>query len=82
MQEDSPWQVSVGSSHPCCLWAHEQSHMAAPWECVLANLSGVWCLEAVPDRGRTILVATAPLGDLTGSCNLGEPNDQGHRNAF
>src|SRR5262249_50242776 len=82
MQEDAPLQVSVGSIPTCFLWAHEQSNMAAHWECVRAHCSGVLCIDAVHDSGRTILFATAPLGDLTVSFTLVETNDQDHMNAF
>jgi hypothetical protein len=43
MQEDYHLQGSVGYSHACFLWAHEQINMAAHWEFVLANFSGVLC---------------------------------------
>ena len=82
MHEDDPLQVSVGSSHSCFLWAHEPITMAAHGEFVLANFSGVLCIDAVHDSGRTILFATAPLGDLTVSFTLVETNDQDHMNAF
>ena len=82
MPEDDHVQVSVGSSHACFLWAHEQINMAAHWEFVLANFSGVLCIDEVHDSGRTILFATDPLGDFTVSFTRVETNDQDHMNAF
>jgi hypothetical protein len=82
MQEDDHWQVSVGSIHACFLWAHEQINRAAHWACVLANFSGVWCLDEVHDSGRTIVFATDPLGDFPVSFPLVEANAQDHMNAF
>jgi hypothetical protein len=82
MQEDYHLQVSVGYIHACFLWAHEQINMAAHWEFVLANFSGVLCIDEVHDSGRTILFATDPLGDFTVSFTLVETNDQDHMNAF
>ena len=82
MQEDDHWQVSGGSIHACFLWAHEPINMAAHWECVLANFSGVLCSDEVHDRGRTSLCATDPLGDFPVAFTLVEANDQDHRNAF
>ena len=82
MQEDDHLQVSVGYIHTCFLWAHEQINMAAHWEFVLANFSGVLCIDEVHDSGRTILFATDPLGDFTVSFKLVETNDQDHMNAF
>jgi len=75
MQEASHLQVSVGDIPACFLGAHEQIHMAAHWAFVLANFSGVLCIDAVHDSGRTILLATDPLGDFTVSCKLVETND-------
>jgi hypothetical protein len=74
--EDDHVQVSGGSLHAGCLWAHEQSTMVAHGACVLANFAGVWCLDAVQDSGRTIVLATAPLGACTVSCTLVETNAQ------
>ena len=82
MQEDYHLQVSVGYIHACFLWAHEQINMAAHWEFVLANFSGVLCIDEVHDSGRTILFATDPLGDFTVSFKLVETNDQDHMNTF
>jgi hypothetical protein len=56
--------------------------MTAHWEFVLANFSGVLCLDEVHDSGRTILFATDPLGDFTVSFTLVETNDQDHMNTF
>ena len=82
MQEDYRLTLSLGSIHACFLWAHEQINMETPWEFVLANFSGVLCLDEVHDSGRTILFATDPLGDFTVSFKLVETNDQDHMNAF
>jgi hypothetical protein len=82
MQEDDHLQVSAGYIHACFLWAHEQINMTAHWECVLANFAGVLCIDEVHDSGRTILFATAPLGDFTVSFKLVETNDQDHMNTF
>src|SRR6201993_4203425 len=82
MQEDYRVTLSLGSSHDCFIWAHEQINMAAHWECVRANFSGVWCIDEVHESGRTSLFATAPLGNFTGSFTLVEKNDQDHMAAF
>src|SRR5215813_895060 len=82
MQEDYHLQVSVGYIHTCFLWAHEQITMADHWEFVLANFSGVLCIDEVHDSGRTILFATDPLGNFTVSFKLVEKNDQDHMDAF
>jgi transposase-like protein len=82
MQEDYRLTLSLGSSHDCFIWAHEQINMAAHWECVRANFSGVWCIDEVHESGRTSLFATAPLGNFTVSFTLVEKNDQDHMEAF
>lgn len=82
MQEDYRLTLSLGYIHDCFLWAHEQINMAAHWEFVRANFSGVLCLDAVHDSGRTILFATDPLGNFTVSFKLVETNDQDHMDAF
>ena len=82
MQEDSRLEVSLGYSHACFLWAHEQSNLETHWECVHANFSGVLCRDEVHDSGRTILFAPDPLGDFTGAFTLVETNDHEHLDAF
>lgn len=77
-QEDYPLQGAGGYRPAGFLWAHAQLNMAAPWECVLANFSGVLGIAAVQDRGRTLLFAPDPLGAFTVSCTLVETNDQDH----
>ena len=64
MQEDYRLTLSLGSIHDGFIWAHEQIDMAAHWAFVRANFSGVLCIDAVHDSGRTILCATDPLGTL------------------
>ena len=56
--------------------------MAAHWEFVRANFSGVLCIDEVHDSGRTIPFATDPLGNFTVSFKLVETNDQDHMDAF
>jgi Transposase len=82
MQEDYRLTLSLGSIHDCFIWAHEQINMAAHWEFVRANFSGVLCSDEVHDSGRTILFATEPLGNFTVSFKLVETNDQDHMDAF
>lgn len=82
MQEDYRLMLALGYIHAGFLWAHEQINMETHWNFVRANFSGVLCLEAVHDSGRTILFATDPLGDFTGSFQLVEKNDQDHMDAF
>jgi hypothetical protein len=82
MQEDYRLTLSLGYIHDCFIWAHEQINMAAHWEFVRANFSGVLCIDEVHDSGRTILFATDPLGNFTVSFKLVEKNDQDHMDAF
>jgi hypothetical protein len=82
MQEDYRLALSLGYIHACFLWAHEQINMETHWDCVRTNFSGVLCLDAVHDSGRTILVATDPLADFTVSFKLVETNAQDHMDAF
>gem|GEM_PF-1152782 len=82
MQEDYRLTLSLGYIHDCFIWAHEQINMAAHWEFVRANFSGVLCIDAVHDSGRTILFATDPLGNFTVSFKLVEKNDQDHMDVF
>jgi hypothetical protein len=56
--------------------------MAAHWACVLAHFAGVVCLDDVHDRGRTLLLATDPLGDFPVSGKLVATNAQDPMNAF
>jgi hypothetical protein len=81
-QEDDRLTLSLGYIHACFLWAHEPINRETPWNCVRANFSGVFCRDEVHDSGRTILFATAPLGDCTVSCKLVEQNDQDPMDAF
>src|SRR5262245_36884982 len=64
-QEDDRLTLSLGSIHACCLWAQEQINLETRWDCVRTNFAGVLCLDAVHARGRPMLCATDPLGDLT-----------------
>ncbi len=61
MLEDHCLSVSLGYLHQCFVWAHEQIDMESHWAFVLANFSGVLCIDEVHDSGRTILFATDPL---------------------
>jgi hypothetical protein len=82
MQEDDRLTLSLGSIHDGCIWAHAQSNLAAPWAFVRATFSGGLCSDEVHASGRTILLATAPLGNFTVSVTLVETNDQDHLDAF
>jgi hypothetical protein len=82
MQEDDRLELSLGSLHACFLWAHEQLNLERHWDVVRANCSGVLCLDEVHDGGRTILFATAPLGDFTVAFKLVETNDPEPMDAF
>jgi hypothetical protein len=82
MQEDYLLRLSLGYIHTCFLWAHKQINMESHWEFVRANFSGVLCLDEVHDSGRTILLATDPLGDFTVSFKVVDKNDQPHMDLF
>ena len=82
MQEDYRLTVSLGYIHACVLWAHEQSNMETHWDFVRANFSGVLCLDEVHASGRTMLLATDPLGNFTVSFKVVEKNDQEHMDTF
>jgi hypothetical protein len=82
MAEDYRLTLSVGYIHDCFVWAHGQIDREAHWDFVVANFSGVLCVDEVHDGGRTILFASDPLGDFTVSFDLVETNDQEHMNAF
>jgi hypothetical protein len=41
MPEDDRWEVSLGDSHACLLWAHEQLNRETPWDFVHVNFAGV-----------------------------------------
>ena len=82
MLEDHCLSVSLGYLHQCFLWAHEQIDMESHWAFVLANFSGVLCIDEVHDSGRTILFATDPLNNFTVFFNVVDKNDQDHMNAF
>ena len=82
MAEDYRLALSVGYIHDCFVWAHAQIDMAAHWDFVRANFSGVLCVDEVHDGGQTILFASDPLGDFTVSFEQVETNDQDHMNAF
>jgi hypothetical protein len=82
MQEDYRLTLSLGYIHACCLWAHEQINMETHGDFVRTNFSGVLCIDAVYDSGRTILFATDPLGDFMVSFQVGEKNDQDHMDTF
>ncbi len=82
MQEEHLLKLSLGYIHDCFLWAHEQIDNEEHWAFVLANFSGVLCIDEVHDSGRTILFATDPLNDFTVSFQLVEQNDQSHMDAF
>ncbi len=82
IQEEHLLDVSLGYIHSCFLWAHERINMEEHWNFVLANFSGVLCIDEVHDSGRTILFATDPLGNFTVSFALVEHNDQEHMDMF
>jgi hypothetical protein len=76
MQAADRLTLSLGSLHACCLGAHAPLNLETHWAFVRTNFSGGVCSDAVHDRGRTMLCATAPLGDLTVSCHVVETQDQ------
>ena len=82
MAEDYRLELSVGYIHACFVWAHEQIDLEAHWDFVVANFSGVLCIDEVHDSGKTILFASDPLSDFTVSFELVETNDQKHMDAF
>jgi hypothetical protein len=82
MTEDHLLEVSLGYIHDCFLWAHEKINREEYWQFVMANFSGVLCLDEVHDSGKTILFATDPLNDFTVSFQVVEKNDQAHMDAF
>jgi hypothetical protein len=82
MVEDHCLSVSLGYLHQCFIWAHEQIDMESHWAFVLANFSGVLCIDEVHDSGRTILFATDPLNNFTVFFKVVDKNDQDHMNAF
>ena len=61
---------------------HGQIDTEEHWAFVVANFSGVLCVDEVHDTGRTILFASDPLNDFTVSFAQVETNDQDHMNAF
>ena len=82
LQEDFCLHVSVGFIYDCIQWAYGRVDQAAYWQWVLRNFSGVICVDEVHDVGRTILVATDPLNDLTIAFAVNPKNDQPSMNAF
>ena len=82
MLEAHGLSLSLGYLHQCFLWAHEQLDMETHWTFVLANFSGVLCIDEVHDQGRTILFATDPLNNFTVFFKVVDKNDQDHMNAF
>ena len=82
LREDFGLELSLGYMPTCFLWAHEPITMEEHWDVVRANFSGVWCLDAVHDSGRTMLCATDPLTNCTVSFTRAEHNDQAHLDPF
>lgn len=82
LAEDYHLAVSVGFIHACFEWAHQQIDTEAYWQFVVSNFSGVLCVDEVHDSGRTVLMATDPLGDFTVAFRLVEHNDQAHMDGF
>ena len=64
LQEAYRLASSLGSLHACCLGAHHQLNLETPWAFGRANFSGMLCMEAGHDRGRTMLFAPAPRGNF------------------
>ena len=82
LAEDYRLRGSVGFIHACFEWAHQQIDTEAYWQFVVSNFSGVLCVDEVHDSGRTVLMATDPLGDFTVVFRLVEKNDQAHMDGF
>lgn len=82
LEEDHRLTVSLGYIHDCFLWAHRQINREEYWQFVIANFSGVLCVDEVHDSGRTILFATDPLNDFTVAFQVVEKNDQEHMDTF
>ena len=82
LKEDFALEISVGFIYDCLTWAEAKIDKAAYWAWVLKKFSGVMCVDEVHDCGRTILVATDPLNDLTVDFKVNEKNDQPSMNAF
>ena len=82
LKEEHLLAVSLSYIHDCFVWAHTQINREEHWQFVLANFSGVLCIDEVHDSGRTILFATDPLNDFTVAFQLVEVNDQPHMDDF
>lgn len=82
LSEDFRLEVSVGFVHDCFRWAYQRIDRAAYWAWVLKNFSGVLCIDEVHDSGRTILVATDPVNDLTVLFLVVPENSQRNMNRF
>jgi hypothetical protein len=82
IQEDYHLTLALGSIHACFLGAHAQMNMETSWDFVRSNFSGVLCLDEVHDSGRTMLFATAPLGNFMVSFQVVEKNDQDQMDTF
>ena len=82
LEEDHRLTVSLGYIHDCFLWAYRQINREEYWQFVIANFSGVLCVDEVHDSGRTILFATDPLNDFTVAFQVVEKNDQEHMDTF
>ena len=82
MAEDYRLELSVGYIHDCFVWAHAQIDTEEYWDFVVANFSGVLCVDEVHDGGNVILFASDPLNDFTVSFEVVETNDQDHMDAF
>jgi transposase-like protein len=82
MREDFELDLSVGFVHNCFLWAREQIDTEEHWRFVVANFSGVVCIDEVHDGGKAVLYATDPLNDFTIHFEIVDKNDQEHMDAF
>jgi hypothetical protein len=82
LEEDFYLKVSIGFVYDCFEWAYRRIDRAAYWRWVLANFSGVLCLDEVHDSRRAILVATDPLNDFTVAFLVVPANTQRNMNRF
>jgi len=83
MQEDYCLEnISLGYVHDCFLWAHQQINRQEYWQFVVANFSGILCIDEVHDSGRTILFASDPLNNFTVSFKIVEKNDKEQKNIW
>jgi len=82
LQRDFHLDLSDGFLYDCLDWKVRQTNLADYRQWTLEQFSGTLCLDEIHLGGKTLLLATDPLGDFPVAFALVGANDRDHMRRF